>query len=71
MIGVVIALVLVVALVAGVLLWRSSGRRFPSDESLRHPQPDAAEPLIRPESRHNDTPGAADLDRPSGREHGG
>ncbi len=69
MFGLVIAAVVLVAVVVGLLLWRSSGNSFPSDETLRNPQPDTAEPLIRPESRHNDTPGAADVDKPFGREH--
>lgn len=69
MTGLIITVVLVLAIAAGVWIWRSSATRFPSDETLRHPQPNTAEPLIRPESQHFDSPAAADLEQRSGREH--
>jgi hypothetical protein len=64
-------IVLGAVLVAVVLLWawRSSAKKVPSDESLRHPRPQAADPLVRAESKHRDTPGPADLDQHGGREH--
>ena len=62
--------VLVIAAAIGMIAWQSSARKFPSDETLRHPRPNASEPLIREQSRHRDTPAAADLDKPGGREHG-
>ncbi len=70
MTGAVIALAIILALaLVGVWVWRSSTRHVPSDETLRHPRPQVAEPLIRGESRHHDTPGAADVGIKSGREH--
>jgi hypothetical protein len=69
--GWMIAVLAVLAIVAVGLMWAwtSSAKRVPGDESLRHPRPDAAEPVIRTESRHRDTPGPADLDVKGGREH--
>lgn len=69
--GLALLVVVAVLAVTGLLwwAWRSSATRFPSDETLRHPRPDVAEPLIREDSRHRDTPAAADLNRPGGREH--
>jgi hypothetical protein len=72
MTGWTIALLVVVALaVAGLMMWAwtSSAKKVPSDETLRHPRPEAAEPVIRAESKHRDTPGAADLETRGGREH--
>ena len=68
MTGVVIAVIVVLAIGIGLLLWRSSAGTFPSDEPLRDPHADVAEPLIRPARRHYDTPAAADVDQLSGRD---
>ena len=65
-IGILIALV-----IAGGLALRGSSGRRPKSEFLGAPPGDASAPLIRPESRHHDTPAAADLDTPGGRDHGG
>ncbi len=70
MVALVFGAALIVSAVAVALAWRSSGSKFPSDETLRHPSPGHAEPLIREQSRHRDTPAGADLDKPGGREHG-
>jgi hypothetical protein len=64
-IGILIALV-----IAGGLALRGSSGRGPKPEFLGAPPGDASEPLIRPESRHHDTPAGADLDTHGGREHG-
>jgi hypothetical protein len=66
-IGVLIALV-----IAGALARRggSGSTRKPRSEFLGAPPGEASQPLIRPESRHHDTPAGADLETPGGREHG-
>jgi hypothetical protein len=72
MTGWMIVVLAVVGLAAVALMtwaWSSSARKVPSDETLRHPRPDTAEPVVRTESRHRDTPGPADLDVKGGREH--
>ncbi|MBA2465275.1 MAG: hypothetical protein H0V42_09915 [Nocardioidaceae bacterium] len=69
MTGLIITVVLVIAVAAGLWLWRSSATRFPSDETLRHPPASTTEPLIRPASQHFDAPAAADIEQRSGREH--
>ena len=62
----IVSVVAVVVVGAGLLLLRSSG---PRHESLGATQSDGADPLIRTESRHHDTPAGADLQTPGGREH--
>jgi hypothetical protein len=63
-----LAAVVAAAVVVGVALSRRrGGAAHPRAESLGNPHPDAGAPLIRPESRHNDTPGASDLDQRGGR----
>ena len=64
-IGVLIGLAL-----AGFLAMRGTSGRKPRSEFLGAPPGDASPPLIRPESRHHDTPAGADLETPGGREHG-
>ena len=61
-------IVVVVLVVAGIAL-AATRSRVPHlrEESLGNPHPPRNEPLIRPESRHNDTPAGADLDRRGGR----
>lgn len=74
MTGWTIAILVLVAVVAAALVlwaWSSSAKRVPNDETLRHPRPQAAEPVVRAESKHRDTPGPADLDTRGGREHNG
>lgn len=66
----IIAIAAVVA--AGGLLFaflrhRGSGL---AEEDLGNPHPHHAEPVVRAESRHTDTPSGADLDRPGGRHDG-
>jgi len=67
MTGFIIAIV-VVALV-GVLVVVLRGRGGPKDESLGAPHQQSADPLIRAESRHHDTPAASDVEQRGGREH--
>ncbi len=62
---IVIVAVLVVAGVAFAVT-RARGPRL-REETLGNPEPRRDTPLVRPESRHNDTPAGADLDRRSGR----
>jgi cyanate permease len=72
MTGWTVAVLLLMAVAVAVLMmwaWSSSAKKVPSDETLRHPRPEAAEPVVRAESRHRDTPGPADLDTKGGREH--
>jgi hypothetical protein len=64
-IGILIALV-----IAGRLALSGPAGRKPKGEFLGAPPGEASAPLIRPESRHHDTPAGADLDTPGGREHG-
>jgi hypothetical protein len=61
-----IIFVLLIATLAVVVVRRP---RPPSvrEEPLGNPHPTHAEPVVRTESRHHDTPAAADLDRHSGR----
>ena len=67
MTGVIIAVaVVVVAVAAYATLRRGRGVRLP-EESLGNPDPSRAEPVVRTESRHYDTPAAADLDQHGGR----
>jgi cyanate permease len=65
----VLALVAIAAVALMMWAWSSSARKVPGDETLRHPRPESAEPVVRTESRHRDTPGPADLDVKGGREH--
>ena len=62
---VVIGLVLLAVAIAAVAL-RPRGPRM-HDEPLGNPHPDRAEPVVRTESRHYDTPAGADLTQRGGR----
>lgn len=65
----VVAIAVLVALVAVVAVSRRGTRGRVRPEPLGAPPGAREEPLIRPESRHHDTPAGADLDTPGGREH--
>jgi hypothetical protein len=62
---IIIFVVLIAALVTVVVL-RPRAPRV-RDEALGNPRPTRAEPVVRTESRHHDTPAGSDLDRHSGR----
>jgi hypothetical protein len=62
--------VLIAVAIAAVLARRGASTPKPRSEFLGAPPGEASQPLIRPESRHHDTPAGADLETPGGREHG-
>jgi hypothetical protein len=62
---IVIVLMLVGVAVTAVAL-RPRGPRV-RGEPLGNPHPDRAEPVVRSESRHHDTPAGADLTQHGGR----
>ncbi|MGZ5415676.1 MAG: hypothetical protein ACXWDI_00730 [Nocardioides sp.] len=64
---IITALVLLAVAIAVVAL-RPRGIRM-QDEPLGNPHPSRAEPVVRTESRHHDTPAGADLTQRGGR-HG-
>ncbi len=64
-----IVTILVLALIIGAVLVMRGGVGKPRHESLGATQSDGADPLIRHQSRHRDTPAGADIDQPGGREH--
>jgi hypothetical protein len=70
MTGIIVAVVVLaaVAVAAWLLVGRSATRRVRS-EALGNPHPDVAEPLIRPESQHHDSPSGSDIRTKGGREH--
>ena len=60
-----VALMLLAVAIAALAL-RPRGPRM-RDEPLGNPHPDRAEPVVRSESRHHDTPAGADLTQRGGR----
>jgi hypothetical protein len=73
MAGSIVAIVVIAVLLALVVLLvvlgrGSSGPRV-KPEFLGAPASDRTDPLIRAESRHHDTPAAADVEQHGGREH--
>ena len=74
MAGSIVAIVVIAVLIALVVLLvvlarGASGPKVRS-EFLGAPPSDRTDPLIRAESRHHDTPAAADVQQHGGREHG-
>jgi hypothetical protein len=65
----IVVLVLAAGAVIGIVLALRTGGAKPRFESLGAPADPHADPLIRTESRHHDTPAGADLDVPGGRDH--
>jgi hypothetical protein len=63
---IIIAAVVLAVAVGTFTLIRSRAPRL-REEPLGNPHPDLAEPVVRADSRHRDTPAGADLDRRSGR----
>jgi hypothetical protein len=70
MAGSIVAIVVIaVLIVLVVLLVRGSSGPKVKSEFLGAPASDRTDPLIRAESRHHDTPAAADVEQHGGREH--
>jgi hypothetical protein len=63
--AIIVGVLLVVVAVVAAL--RRERRVRLREEPLGNPHPTRSEPVVRAESRHYDTPAAADLDQRSGR----